>query len=81
MLKNEKIPIAIDGVEYKYEDMTQDQQMMVNHIVDLDHKIGQAAFNIEQLNVGKNAFVQLLKGTLTPAESVGSIELVEEKAE
>lgn len=64
MGKNEKTPISIDGVEYKYEDMTQDQQMLVNHIADLERKIGQAAFNIDQLNVGKNAFVQLLKSAL-----------------
>ena len=32
-------PIIIDDVEYQYEDMTQEQQMLVNHIADLDRKI------------------------------------------
>lgn len=68
MGKNEKTPITIDGVEYKYEDMTQDQQMLVNHVMDLERKISQAAFNLDQLNVGKNAFLQLLKGALVPVE-------------
>ena len=38
---------------------------MVNHISDLDRKIGTSQFNLDQLNVGKNAFVNLLKEALT----------------
>ena len=38
MGKNEKTPILIDDVEYQYEDMTEEQQMMVNHIADLDQE-------------------------------------------
>jgi hypothetical protein len=64
MGKNEKTPVTIDGVEYQFEDMTQEQQMMVNHIADLDRKIGSSQFNLDQLNVGKNAFINLLKQSL-----------------
>jgi hypothetical protein len=42
MGKNEKTPIIIDDVEYQYEDMTPEQQMMVNHIADLDRKLASA---------------------------------------
>ena len=45
MGKNEKTPVTIDGVEYKYEDMTKEQQMMVNHVADLDRKLDSARFN------------------------------------
>jgi len=42
MAKNKKetikTPIMIDDVEYHYEDMTPEQQTMVNHIADLDKK-------------------------------------------
>jgi hypothetical protein len=64
MGKNEKTPVTIDGVEYQFEDMTQEQQMMVNHIADLNRKIGSSQFNLDQLNVGKNAFINLLKQSL-----------------
>ena len=33
---------------------------MVNHIADLDRKIGSTAFNLDQLRVGRDAFVKLL---------------------
>jgi hypothetical protein len=45
--------------------MTPQQQAMVNHISDLDRKIGTSQFNLDQLNVGKSAFVNLLKEALT----------------
>jgi hypothetical protein len=65
-------PIVIDNVEYVYEDMTQEQQMMVNHIADLDRKIASARFNLDQLTVGKDAFIAMLKTNLEakPTEEV-----------
>ncbi len=57
-------PIVIDDVEYQYEQMTQEQQMLVNHVADLDRKINGASFSLDQLNVGKQAFVNLLKESL-----------------
>ena len=35
MGKNEKTPIIINDVEYQYEDMTEKQQTIINHIADL----------------------------------------------
>jgi hypothetical protein len=63
-----KTSITIDEVEYFYEDMTQEQQVLVNHLADLDRKINSAQFNLEQLSVGKNAFINLLKDTLKKDE-------------
>jgi hypothetical protein len=57
-------PITIDDVEYIFEDMTQEQQALVNHCLDLDRKISSAAFNLDQLNVGKQAFIDRLKAAL-----------------
>jgi hypothetical protein len=57
-------PITIDNVEYTFEDMTPEQQTLVNHCLDLDRKIGSTQFNLDQLTVGKQAFVQLLKEKL-----------------
>ena len=64
MGKNEKTPIMIDGVEYEYKDMSAEQQMMVNHIADLERKLASAQFNLDQLRVGKDAFVNMLSGSL-----------------
>jgi len=61
MGKNEKTPITVDGVEYSYEDLTAEQQAMFNHCVDLDRKIAGARFNLDQLIVGKDAFIAMLK--------------------
>lgn len=58
-------PITIDGVEYIFEDMTKEQQLLVNHVADLDRKIGSAQFNLDQLAVGKDGFIKLLKESLT----------------
>jgi restriction endonuclease S subunit len=57
-------PITIDDVQYVLEDMKPEQQAMVNHIADLDRKIGSTQFNLEQLQVGKQAFIDMLKKSL-----------------
>jgi len=53
-------PITINDVEYTFEDMTEKQQAMVNHCADLDRKIKSTQFNLDQLSVGKDAFIQML---------------------
>ena len=60
-------PITIDDVEYVLEQMKPEQQQMVNHIADLDRKIGSTQFNLEQLQVGKQAFIDMLKKSLAEA--------------
>jgi hypothetical protein len=64
MGNDKKTPVSIDGVEYIFEDMTAEQQALFNHCVDLDRKISSAAFNLDQLNVGKEAFIGRLKAAL-----------------
>tara|TARA_R110000850_G_scaffold276956_1_gene421106 strand:+ start:80 stop:316 length:237 start_codon:yes stop_codon:yes gene_type:complete len=63
-----KTQIKIDDVNYQYEDMTPEQQTMVNHIADLDKKLNSTKFNADQLQVGKDAFVNMLKTSLTSKE-------------
>jgi hypothetical protein len=65
MGQDKKTPITIDDVSYNFEDLTQEQQAMFNHCVDLDRKISSAQFNLDQLTVGKNAFFSLLKQSLS----------------
>jgi len=64
MGKNQKTPITVNDVEYYVDDMTEQQQAMVNHITDLDRKMGSMRFNLDQLNVGRDAFVNMLTQSL-----------------
>ncbi len=57
-------PITIDNVDYTLEDLTQEQQVLFNHCLDLDRKISSAQFNLDQLQVGKQAFFNMLKDSL-----------------
>jgi len=65
-----KNQVTIDDVEYAFEDMTLEQQTMVNHLIDLDRKIGSSQFNLDQLNVGKQAFLSMLRESLSKVEVV-----------
>tara|TARA_R110002020_G_scaffold468872_1_gene693444 strand:- start:54 stop:257 length:204 start_codon:yes stop_codon:yes gene_type:complete len=64
MAKKEKTAITIDEKEYFYEDLTREQQTIVNHISDLQRKIQSSEFNLQQLSFGKDAFVKDLKEKL-----------------
>ena len=64
MGKQKKTPITINDKEYFVEDMTDQQQTMVNHIADLEGKLNTAQFNMDQLRVGRDAFVNLLTAQL-----------------
>ena len=58
--------ITIDEVEYNVGDFTDERKVLINHVMDLDRKIGSTKFNLDQLNVGRGAFMNALKETLTP---------------
>lgn len=73
-MENKKTPINIDGKEYQYEDMTAEQQTMVNHLVDLDRKLNSAKFNLDQLQIGRNAFMSMLSESLSKTEDVATID-------
>ena len=50
--------------------MTQEQQVLVNHVADLDRKIGSTNFQLQQLQVGKDAFLSLLKTELDKPQDI-----------
>ena len=60
MGKDEKTPITINDREYFVEDLTQEQQTMLNHINDLDRKLSSTRFNLDQLSIGREAFINML---------------------
>ena len=64
MGQDKKTPIVINDVEYFVEDMTEQQHTMLNHVTDLDRKLSSARFNVQQLEVGREAFVNMLSQSL-----------------
>jgi len=70
MAEKKTTPIVIDDKEYMFEDMTEQQQTLVNHVADLDRKIRSAQFNLDQLQVGRDAFMNMLKQSLETPEDV-----------
>ena len=56
--------ITIDDKEYKVSDLTEEQVTLVNHVADLDKKLSSARFNVDQLTVGRGAFMNLLTESL-----------------
>jgi hypothetical protein len=69
MAKDEKKTITVNNVDYNLDDLSEQQTAMVNHIQDLDRKLGNAQFNLDQLQVGRNAFVDMLAKSLETAEA------------
>ena len=67
MAENKKT-ITIDGTDYTEDQLTANQKMMVNHVADLDRKISTTQFNLDQLNVGRQAFVNMLSQELANAD-------------
>jgi hypothetical protein len=63
--------VNIDGTEYDANNFNENQILLLNHCVDLDRKIGSTQFQLQQLNVGKDAFLNMLKEALKeqPAEA------------
>lgn len=63
-------PVIIDEIEYEFSDMTEEQQYFVNNLIDLDRKIASANFNVQQMAVGKDAFLAKLRESLTKVNEV-----------
>jgi len=66
--------ITIDGIEYKEDDFTDEQKYMLAQVKDLQTKEEQLKFNLHQMTVAKQGFIDALSKSLkpveTPAESV-----------
>jgi hypothetical protein len=63
-------PVTIDGIDYDVNDFTDQQKMLLDHVVDLDRKLNSAKFNVDQLQVGRDAFFTMLKQSLETVTDV-----------
>ena len=66
MVKEKKTnTITINDKSYAEDQLNDTQKVMVNHVADLDRKIGSANFNIDQLKMGRMAFMNALTVSLS----------------
>jgi|TARA_S200002703_G_C3731900_1_gene224953 hypothetical protein len=65
---NKAQTITIDGTEYNQADLTEEQVVLTNHCLDLDRKISNMNFQLQQLQVGKDSFFKMLKESLESSE-------------
>ena len=75
-MSKEKRPqiVTIDGIEHDANNFNEQQILLLNHTIDLERKIGSTTFQLQQLQVGKDAFLKLLKDELAKpqdAEIIG----------
>jgi hypothetical protein len=76
MGKDKKTPITVNDTEYFVEDMTDKQKAYLNHVNDLGRKMDNARFNLDQLAIGREKFVELLADALENPEEVEEAEVV-----
>jgi hypothetical protein len=69
MAEDKKV-ITIDDKDYTEDQLTDTQKVIINHINSLSQKIGSAEFNLDQLKVGKDAFVKMLQDSLKAEEDL-----------
>ena len=73
MAEKQTKTISINGTEYTEDQLTDQQKAMVNHVADLDRKIGSTQFNLNQLSVGKQAFMDMLTKSLEESEDAQEV--------
>jgi len=68
--EKEKPVLNLDDKDYVIEDMTDEQKSMLNHINDLQNKQSTNQFMADQLAVGKEAFINMLRESLNAEPEV-----------
>jgi hypothetical protein len=63
--------VTIDGIEYEEDQLSDHAKACINHIGSLDGKISSAKFNLMQLRVGRQAFLDMLKSDLETIDKAG----------
>ena len=64
MTEETKNTIKVDDIEYNIDDLTEAQKRALQHIADLNTKIINTNFQLEQLQVSQASFKNILKNSL-----------------
>ena len=73
MAEKQTKTVTINGTDYTEDQLTDQQKVMINHVADLDRKMGSAQFNLDQLAVGKQAFMDMLTKSLEESEDAQEV--------
>ena len=71
MPEEKKKTITVNDKTYSVEDLSEQELVMVNHVADLDQKLMSSRFSVDQLQVCRDTFVNMLTSSLenpTPTE-------------
>jgi len=69
MGKNDTPTMTLNGTEWDIENMSDQQKILLSHVTDLDRKIKSVSFNLDQLRIGRETFINMLSNALeAPAE-------------
>ena len=68
-MNDENRIITIDGKEYDFEELEDNQKAMVNHVASLNNKTAQARFDLDQLIVAQDAFTKMLVASVNETQS------------
>lgn len=60
--------VTVDNVEYNIADLSDKAKALIDHVSDLDRKMGSMRFQMDQIQVGRDAFFGMLKAELAPKE-------------
>jgi|TARA_R110000822_G_scaffold8789_1_gene34704 hypothetical protein len=61
--EKKQLYVSIDGVDYTEDQLDNNQKLMVQHYNDLNRKITTTTFNLQQLQFGRQAFVDALSAS------------------
>ena len=61
--------ITINDKSYPEDQLNDTQKVMVNHVADLERKMRSAQFNLDQLKIGREAFLNMLTVSLEVKEA------------
>ena len=67
MGKNDTPTMTMNNKEYDIAGLSDQQQVLLSHVTDLDRKIKSVGFNLDQLRIGREAFVNMLSASLEAA--------------
>ena len=70
-------PVTINDKNYIFEDFTDEQKYLFENCIDLDRKIGNTSFQLEQLKVGKGAFLKMLEDSLAKPVEKAEVDVVQ----
>lgn len=69
MSEENDFTVTVDGTEHKFNDLNDENKLLVSHLRDLDSQIEQLNFRYEQLNASKSFFSdKLVQSLKAPAE-------------